>query len=189
LSACFDGRDGARFPARLASRHVERLDSHVRPAAVGRVRAPSPRRAAECLYAEALKGAATYLRTDSGSRVRLPVQAWLGPATAAVGLGPVNEMLERCQHGPRSCLVDSAAPQCCLRRFVVIKPVPSPCGCSRQCARPWSRARASQSSARGGAPRGSSVRDRETCSRGARSPHMTRAGRTRGRGHRACPSL
>jgi short chain dehydrogenase len=62
-------------------------------------------------------------------------------------------------------------------------------GCPSEWARPWSCERASQSSARGGAPRGSSGRDRETCSRGALSPRMTRAGRTPGRGHLACPSL
>ncbi len=84
LSPGFAGRHGPRVTARLLSRHVELRDPHVRPAAVGRVGAPSPRRAAECPYAEALQGAPKYLRTGSGSRVRFPVHAWLGPATAAV---------------------------------------------------------------------------------------------------------
>ena len=151
---------------------------------------PSLRRAAECLCAEALKGAAPYLRSDSGSRVRLPVRAWLGPATAAVaGSGRSTRCSSAARMARGAALQTRRRLSVARAGFVVIKPVPSPCGCSRRWARPWSRERASQSSARGGAPRGSSVRDRETCSRGARSPRMTRAGRTPGRGHRACPSL
>ena len=125
LAPCFDGRNGTRLPAaRLLSRRVERLDPHVRPADVGRVRAPSPRRAAECLYAEPLKGAAAYLRTDARSRVRLPVRAWLGPATAAVaGSSPSRDARALPRMARAAALQLGGAAVIAYAGFVVIKPV------------------------------------------------------------------